>query len=140
MTQKKQVLCDLQVLFSDIQLSNSRATADCFLYLGYLFFIWIDPYFYCPIYLSHPDSLYTDGLFQQVLYFKISFALSDILSSSIFLLYFITMISQKHWMKIKEHIVLLFYYNIFIVSEQVFLWFFMNLSRHARMCNSSPHL
>lgn len=25
MTQKKQVLCDLQVLFSDIQLSNSRA-------------------------------------------------------------------------------------------------------------------
>lgn len=24
MTQKKQVLCDLQVLFSDIQLSNSR--------------------------------------------------------------------------------------------------------------------
>jgi len=24
-------------------------------------------------------------------------------------------------MKIKEHIVLLFYYNIFIVSEQVFL-------------------
>ena len=36
----------------------------------YLFFIWIDPYFYCPVYLSHPDSLYTDGLFQQVLYFK----------------------------------------------------------------------
>ena len=33
-----------------------------------------------------------------------------------------------------------FYYNIFIVSEQVFLRFFMNLSRHARMCNSSPHL
>lgn len=26
MTQKKQVLCDLQVLFSDIQLSNSRIT------------------------------------------------------------------------------------------------------------------
>ena len=26
MTQKKQVLCDLQVLFSDIQLSNSRAS------------------------------------------------------------------------------------------------------------------
>ena len=25
-----------------------------------------------------------------------------------------------------------FYYNIFIVSEQVFLRFFMNLSRHAR--------
>ena len=43
-------------------------------------------------------------------------------------------------MKIKEHIVLLFYYNIFIVSEQVFLRFFMNLSRHARMCNSSHHL
>ena len=75
---------------------EKAAAADCFLYLGYLFFIWIDPYFYCPIYLSHPDSLYTDGLFQQVLYFKISFALSDILSSSIFLLYFITMISQKH--------------------------------------------
>ena len=35
-----------------------------------LFFIWIDSYFYCPVYLSHPDSLYTDGLFQQVLYFK----------------------------------------------------------------------
>ena len=35
-----------------------------------LFFIWIDPYFYCPVYLSHPDFLYTDGLFQQVLYFK----------------------------------------------------------------------
>ena len=33
-----------------------------------------------------------------------------------------------------------FYYNIFIVSEQVFLRFFMNLSRHARMCNSSHHL
>ena len=32
-----------------------------------------------------------------------------------------------------------FYYNIFIVSEQVFLRFFMNLSRHARMCNSSHH-
>ena len=24
-----------------------------------LFFIWIDPYFYCPVYLSHPDfSIY----------------------------------------------------------------------------------
>ena len=33
-----------------------------------------------------------------------------------------------------------FYYNIFIVSEQVFLRFFMNLSRYARMCNSSHHL
>ena len=33
-----------------------------------------------------------------------------------------------------------FYYNIFIVSEQVFLRFFMNLSRHARICNSSHHL
>ena len=33
-----------------------------------------------------------------------------------------------------------FYYNIFIVSEQVFFRFFMNLSRHARMCNSSHHL
>ena len=41
--------------------------------------------------------------------------------------------------KFQEHIVL-FYYNIFIVSEQVFLQFFMNLSRHARMCNSSHHL
>ena len=30
----------------------------------------LDPYFYCPVYLSHLDSLYTDGLFQQVLYFK----------------------------------------------------------------------
>ena len=49
---------------------NYLAAADCLLYLGYLFFIWIDPYFYCPVYLSHPDSLYTDGLFQQVLYFK----------------------------------------------------------------------
>ena len=58
--------------------------------------IWINPYFYCPVYLSHPDSLYTDGLFQQVLYSKISFVLSDILSSSIFLLYFITRIKQKH--------------------------------------------
>ena len=28
MTQKKQVLCDLQVLFSDIQLSNSRAIGE----------------------------------------------------------------------------------------------------------------
>ena len=27
MTQKKQVLCDLQVLFSDIQLSNSRESS-----------------------------------------------------------------------------------------------------------------
>ena len=27
-----------------------------------------------------------------------------------------------------------------IVSEQVFLRFFMNLSRYARMCNSSHHL
>ena len=33
-----------------------------------------------------------------------------------------------------------FYYNIFIASEQVFLRFFMNLSRYARMCNSSHHL
>ena len=40
----------------------------------------------------------------------------------------------------QEHIVLFFYYNIFIVSEQVFLRFFMNLSRYARMCNSSHHL
>ena len=39
-----------------------------------------------------------------------------------------------------KSILFFFYYNIFIVSEQVFLWFFMNLSRHARMCNSSPHL
>ena len=49
---------------------EKTTAADCLLYLGYLFFIWIDPYFYCPVYLSHPDSLYTDGLFQQVLYFK----------------------------------------------------------------------
>ena len=32
MTQKKQVLCDLQVLFSDIQLSNSRAEASIYAY------------------------------------------------------------------------------------------------------------
>jgi len=49
---------------------EKTTAADRLLYLGYLFFIWIDPYFYCPVYLSHPDSLYTDGLFQQVLYFK----------------------------------------------------------------------
>ena len=49
---------------------EETTAADCLLYLGYLFFIWIDPYFYCPVYLSHPDSLYTNGLFQQVLYFK----------------------------------------------------------------------
>ena len=49
---------------------KKTTAADRLLYLGYLFFIWIDPYFYCPVYLSHPDSLYTDGLFQQVLYFK----------------------------------------------------------------------
>ena len=49
---------------------EKTTATDCLLYLGYLFFIWIDPYFYCPVYLSHPDSLYTDGLFQQVLYFK----------------------------------------------------------------------
>ena len=49
---------------------KKTTAADRLLYLGYLFFIWIDSYFYCPVYLSHPDSLYTDGLFQQVLYFK----------------------------------------------------------------------
>ena len=49
---------------------DKAAAADCLLYLNSLLFIWIDPYFYCPVYLSHPDSLYTDGLFQQVLYFK----------------------------------------------------------------------
>ena len=41
---------------------------------------------------------------------------------------------------ISKSILFFFYYNIFIVSEQVFLRFFMNLSRHARMCNSSHHL
>ena len=41
---------------------KKTAAADCFLYLNYLLFIWIDPYFYCPVYLSHPDFLYTDGL------------------------------------------------------------------------------
>ena len=49
---------------------EKTAAADRFFYLSYLFFIGINPYFYCPVYLSHPDFLYTDGLFQQVLYFK----------------------------------------------------------------------
>ena len=49
---------------------EKTTAADCLLYLSYLFFIGINPYFYCPVYLSHPDFLYTDGLFQQVLYFK----------------------------------------------------------------------
>ena len=42
---------------------KKTTAADCFLYLDNLFFIWIDPYFYCPVYLSHPDFLYTDELF-----------------------------------------------------------------------------
>ena len=79
---------------------KKTAAADCFLYLNYLLIIWIDPYFYCPVYLSHPDFLYTDGLFNRCYISKISFVLSDILSSSIFLLYFITRIKQKHWMRI----------------------------------------
>ena len=38
---------------------KKTTAADCFLYLDNLFFIWIDPYFYCPVYLSHPDfSIY----------------------------------------------------------------------------------
>ena len=41
---------------------KKTAAADCFLYLNYLLFIWIDPYFYCRVYFSHPDFLYTDGL------------------------------------------------------------------------------
>ena len=41
---------------------KETAAADFFLYLRYLFFIWIDSYFYCPVYFSHPDFLYTDGL------------------------------------------------------------------------------
>ena len=56
--------------FSKHPVIEKTTASDRLLYLGYLFFIWIDPYFYCPVYLSHPDSLYTDGLFQQVLYFK----------------------------------------------------------------------
>ena len=39
-----------------------------------------------------PDSLYNGGLLKRVIFSKISFVLSDILSSSIFLLYFITRI------------------------------------------------
>ena len=131
---------------------EKAAAADRLLYLGYLFFIWIDPYFYCPVYLSHPDSLYTDGLFQQVLYFKDFFCslwhlsvqhLSAIfhnhdqiktLNENYYLNSFCTLISTGQ--KSRAYCSF-FYYNIFIISEQVFLRFFMNLSRHARMCNSS---
>ena len=134
---------------------EKTTAADCFLYLGYLFFIWIDPYFYCPVYLSHPDSLYTDGLFQQVLYFKdFFFSLWHLIVQHLSAIFHnqnqTKTLNENYYLnslctltyclfrpsKFQEHIVL-FYYNIFIVSEQVFLRFFMNLSRHARMCNSS---
>ena len=123
-----------------------------------LFFIWIDSYFYCPVYLSHPDSLYTDGLFQQVLYFKDFFCsllhlivqhlsaifhnqnqtktLNELLSKLIMYTHLLLISTVQ----IPRAYCSFFYYNIFIVSEQVFLRFFMNLSRHARMCNSSHHL
>ena len=133
---------------------EKTAAADRFFYLSYLFFIGINPYFYCPVYLSHPDFLYTDGLFQQVLYFKDFFCslwhlivqhLSAIFHNHDQLTtqnenYYVHSLIVYFDRPIFKSILFFFYYNIFIVSEQVFLWFFMNLSRHARMCNSSHHL
>ena len=40
---------------------------------------------------------------------------------------------------ISKSILFFFYYNIFIVSEQVFSWFFMNLSRHAVTVHTSSN-
>ena len=133
---------------------KKTTAADCLLYLGYLFFIWIDPYFYCPVYLSHPDSLYTDGLFQQVLYFKDFFCslwhlivqhLSAIFhnqnqTKTLNENYYLNSLCTLTYClfrpsKFQEHIVL-FHYNIFIVSEQVFLWFFMNFYAFEQICSN----
>ena len=122
---------------------EKATAADRLLYLGYLFFIWIDPYFTARfIFLTLTLYILMD-CFNRCYISKISFVLSDILSSSIFLLYFITRNQNKNteWELLSKlimytHLLLIstvqfsraycsfLYYNIFIVSEQVVLRFF----------------
>ena len=46
---------------------DKATAADCFFYLHTLFCIWIDSYFYCPIYFPHLLFLHVDKWFQLFL-------------------------------------------------------------------------
>ena len=73
---------------------DKPAAADCFFYLHTLFCIWIDSYFYCPVYFPHLIPIYE--------WFQLSFM------NNMFSFYYNTIQSP-------EQVFLLFIYKILLI-------------------------
>ena len=73
---------------------DKPAAADCFFYLHTLFCIWIDSYFYCPVYFPHLIPIYE--------WFQLSF------TNNMFSFYYNTIQSP-------EQVFLLFIYKILLI-------------------------